>query len=341
MSLVWQIVGFLKSILQHPFFTGITFLILVWAIVAEKRSVQKYQQSNEGCKAAIKYLTDKKAQIGNSKTVIFESTEINNLGEKKGRIVWRWIEKHIRGETLAGNYKSQLMDNSFVLQEYPHVLARSIPRSSLSFVPTLLTAIGLLGTFWGISTGLSKFDLQAINQSDKLLAASIVVLGGMKTAFTSSLVGLGCASLFMLVLAWGSWARKKHRDKLRDDLDKIAILFTVEDANQKTALALSDAAQAMKGLTAQAIGQEVGKELKPIFQQISQELSTLREIKADQGQEVMNNLIQELRTDVILPIAERLDQSTKLTQEASKAVMNLQAELGSVSKNLADSILTK
>lgn len=341
MSAVWQILGVLKSILQHPFFAGITLLVLLWAFVAEQRSVQQYKQSDEGSKAAIKYLTETKAQTNSNETIIFRRTEIDqSLGEKTGRKVWRWIENYVRGELVAGKYKTQLKDNSFVLQQYPHVLSRSVPRSALSFVPTLLTAIGLLGTFWGISTGLSKFDLQAINQSDKLLAASIVVLGGMKTAFTSSLLGLGCASLFMLVLAWGSWARKKHRDKLRDDLDKIAILSTAEDTEQETALALSKAAQTMKGLTPQAIGKAVGTELAPIFEQIRQELSTLREIKADQGQDVMKNLIQELRTDVILPIAERLDQSAKLTQEASNAVMNLQAELGSVSKNLADSILT-
>ena len=162
----------------------------------------------------------------------------------------------------------------------------------------------------------------------------------MKTAFFSSLVGLGCASLFMVVLFACNLARKTIRDRLRHRLDKIAILSTTEDAAQNTALALSNAAETMKGLTPQAIGKAVGTELAPIFEQIRQELSTLKEIKADQGQEVIRNLFQELRTDVILPIAERLDQSAKLTYEASQAVINLQAELGSVSKNLADSILT-
>ena len=71
----------------------------------------------------------------------------------------------------------------------------------------------------------------------------------MKTAFTSSLVGLACASLFMLVLAWSVSARKKHQDKLRNDLDEIAVLSTSEVAEQNTALALSNAAQSMTNLT--------------------------------------------------------------------------------------------
>ncbi len=338
MFVVWQILGVLKSILEHPFFAGITLLILAWAWVTEIRSVQQYQQSNKVAEEAIKYLTSKKSQSNGSKQVFASHAEVEKLGNKG----WKWIEKHIQIETelVQEQYVIKIHDSSFILLQYPSVLARSIPRSSLSFVPTLLTAIGLIGTFWGISTGLSKFDLNAINQSDKLLAASIGVLGGMKTAFTSSLVGLACASLFMLVLAWSVSARKKQSDKLRKDLDDIAVLATPEVAEQKTALALIHAAQSMTNLTPQAIGQEVGAALKPIFDEIRKELSALSTIKADQGQEVMKNLIQELRTDVILPIADRLDQSAKLTQEASKAVMNLQAELGSVSKNLADSILT-
>ncbi len=336
MVVVWQILGVLKSILEHPFFSGITLLILLWAWVQEIRSVQEYHQSNKVTQEAITYLKAKKSQNNSSQQVVATYSEVERLGRK----VWNWIGEHIETELVQGNYRIKVQNDSFILLQYPSVLARSIPRSSLSFVPTLLTAIGLIGTFWGISTGLSKFDLKAINQSDKLLAASIGVLGGMKTAFTSSLVGLACASLFMLVLAWSVSARKKHRDKLRNDLDEIAILSTSEDAAQNTALALSNAAQTMINLTPQAIGQEVGKALKPVFDEIYKELSSLREIKKDQGQEVMKNLIQELRTDVILPIAERLDQSAKLTQEASNAVMNLQSELGSVSKNLADSILT-
>ncbi len=332
MFVVWQILGVLKSILEHPFFAGITLLILAWAWVTEFRDVQKYQQANKVTGEAINYLIDQKSQRNSSEKIIA-------IVEKPDRTIWNWIENHIETEFINGKYGLKIHDNSFILLQYPSVLARSIPRSSLSFVPTLLTAIGLIGTFWGISTGLAKFDLNAINQSDKLLAASIGVLGGMKTAFTSSLVGLACASLFMLVLAWSTSARKKNRDKLRNYLDDIAV-STTEDAEQRTALALSNAAQSMTNLTPQAIGQEVGAALKPIFQEICQELSALKEIKKDQGQDVMKNLIQELRTDVILPIADRLDQSAKLTQEASKAVMNLQAELGSVSKNLADSILT-
>ena len=298
----------------------------------------RYQQTE--CKVTEKAINCiKNSNTNNGQAVIFRQEEVVRNYDSQ---VWDWLKEHLAGRLDPTNklYKTQTQDNRFVLLKYPNVLARSIPRSALSFVPTLLTAIGLLGTFFGISTGLSKFDLGAINESEKLLAASIGVLAGMKTAFFSSLVGLGCASLFMVVLFVCGLVRKMHRDRLRHKLDKIAILSTTEDADQSTALALSNAARTMTGLTPQAIGQEVGAALTPVFKQSHQELKILREIKADQGQEVLKSLIQELRVDVLLPIAERLDRSAELTQLASQAVMNLQTELGGISKSLADSILT-
>lgn len=319
---------------ESALFVALAVVVFLSASVLEILFVIYQLRECKVIEKAINYLNRNRGQA-----VALKSQEVNH--DRDGQ-VWKWLKEHLAGsvESNTKEYKLQIQGDRFILAEYPSVLARSIPRSPLSFIPTLLTAIGLLGTFWGISTGLSKFDLGAINESNKLLAASIGVLAGMKTAFFSSLVGLGCASAFMVVLFACSLVRKIQRDRLRRKLDKIAVLSTTEDAAQSTALALSEAAKTMKGLTPQAIGQEVGAALTPVFNQIHQELKTLREIKADQGQEVLKNLIQELRADVLLPIAERLDRSAELTQSASQAVMNLQTELGGISKSLADSILT-
>lgn len=59
-----------------------------------------------------------------------------------------------------------------------------------NYTPTLLTSLGILGTFCGIVAGLLGFDIANIDGSiDKLLL-------GMKTAFTTSLVGMGLSILF-------------------------------------------------------------------------------------------------------------------------------------------------
>ncbi|NJL65716.1 MAG: hypothetical protein HC894_00470 [Microcoleus sp. SM1_3_4] len=69
-------------------------------------------------------------------------------------------------------------------------------------------------------------------------------------------------------------------------------------------------------------------------------MSALKQIKADQGEEILNNLLLGLRTQVIEPVAARLDSSAQLTHEASEAVRELKNELGGISASLAQSILT-
>lgn len=57
-------------------------------------------------------------------------------------------------------------------------------RRTMDLFPTFLSTLGVLGTFWGITIGLSEFDT-------KNLEGSIpVLLEGLKTAFCTSLLGM-------------------------------------------------------------------------------------------------------------------------------------------------------
>lgn len=57
-------------------------------------------------------------------------------------------------------------------------------------IPSVFTTLGILGTFVGIFFGLQKFDVNNINDSIPPL------LEGMKTAFSTSIVGILCSLVF-------------------------------------------------------------------------------------------------------------------------------------------------
>lgn len=72
-----------------------------------------------------------------------------------------------------------------------HFLGRA--RNLVRYTPTLLTSLGIFGTFLGIAIGLINFDHSNIEGSiDDLLA-------GMKTAFITSLVGMFFSILFKFI----------------------------------------------------------------------------------------------------------------------------------------------
>ena len=54
----------------------------------------------------------------------------------------------------------------------------------IEYAPTLMTSLGILGTFWGVVLGLLDFDTINIDRSIPNL------LSGLKTAFVTSILGM-------------------------------------------------------------------------------------------------------------------------------------------------------
>lgn len=57
-------------------------------------------------------------------------------------------------------------------------------KRTVDLFPTFLSTLGVLGTFWGITIGLSEFNTQDLDKSIPVL------LEGLKTAFYTSLLGM-------------------------------------------------------------------------------------------------------------------------------------------------------
>ncbi|MEH2037020.1 hypothetical protein [Nostoc sp.] len=335
---VWNIVWH-----NEPFHWAVAFVLVV-AIIVELCTLLQYWLSECGTtEAAIKF-------IKKGKNVKL-SNEVHN-----------WLKDHL-GTDDYNKFRQQ--DGKFILVKYPSVLTQPIPRSSLRFVTTLCTAIGLLGTFYGIQQGLQGINLST-EDTKELITASKELLVGMKTAFSTSMMGLGSGSLFTLVLFGCDSLRQKRRDSLRQKLKAIATLKTADNSNHEIAEALSLVAKNLTGLkqlnaegigeavgrsiaekfaglnqlSAQAIGEAIGQQIKPALREIFKEQKKLREIQENQGQRVLEEFIKDLQIQVLEPIADRLDKSAELTQQASEAVLNLHRELSGISQGLASSILT-
>ncbi|PHM07424.1 hypothetical protein [Nostoc sp. 'Peltigera malacea cyanobiont' DB3992] len=342
---VWNIVWH-----NEPFHWAVAFVLVV-AIIVELCTLLQYWLSECGTtEASIKFLSNLK----------------NGKNVKLSNKVRPWLKEHL-GTDDSNKFRQQ--DSNFILIKYPSVLAHPIPRSSLRFVTTLCTAIGLLGTFYGIQQGLQGINLST-EDTKELITASKELLVGMKTAFSTSMMGLGSGSLFLLVLFGCDSLRQIRRDSLRHKLKAIATLKTADNDNHEVAEALSLVAKNLTGLkqlnaegigqavgrsiaeqfaglnqlSAQAIGQAVGEQVQtailPALRAIFKEQQQLRQLQENQGQRVLEELIKDLRIQVLEPIADRLDKSAELTQQASEAVLSLHRELGGISQSLASSILT-
>lgn len=92
--------------------------------------------------------------------------------------------------------------------------------SFTQYAPTLLTTLGILGTFAGIIAGLFAFDVGDIDNSIGGL------LEGLKTAFVTSLAGMALSILYKLLVSTG-WISPKQADLIDEDELGVADLYAV------------------------------------------------------------------------------------------------------------------
>jgi len=286
--------------------------------------------------------------------------EFKNLGKKfqilkdsKGNLTARdkWFDEHLAERKVNNS------DKKFRLHQYPQEIA-VIPRSSLRFIPPILTAFGVLGTFWGMTVGLVGVKIDPNNVSESLNGA-ITLIDGMKTAFITSLLGLGSSTVLSGILAGTDKWRRDKCYELRRQLDEVAILetpervmgrlnfeSTAEAAKQLSGLASQFNAEAIGAAVGQAIADKfdaiVKESLAPTFNRIADSQSRLEKLTNNQS-EVLSSLIGNMKTELIVPVTERLDRSADLLErsasvleDASGAIQSLNKDLGEIALKLGE-----
>ena len=358
-----------SSNLGNIVFVGIIIFAAAVFLIFEIRSVFSYKNGDDliATKDAIDFLN--KYKDSGWKYKDRDWIDSRNVDKKK---VFQWLVKYLDGEILDSKFRPKRQDQYFLLFSYPTILVKSVPRSPVYFAPTLLTALGILGTFTGIFAGLQGIDLTSISDNQNLLNASIKLLSGMKLAFVTSLFGLSLASAFMIILSFSGKVRQDYRKKLYKELNDIAYVESSgkilsrldsssnQNSNQRIEQSLSQISTSLARLsllTPQSISSAIKEslasednllvknliELKQINHKfllpISQDLQSILEIQENQKQTV-ELLVQQLRQELIEPVVERLDQSSKLTEDASSAVRELRNELGGIAQSLAGAVET-
>lgn len=89
------------------------------------------------------------------------------------------------------------------------------------YTPVLLTSLGILGTFTGIVSGLLNFDINNIDTSISTL------LGGMKTAFITSVIGV-CFSIGLKIIYTLGVKKEKVKEEQSVDLESVIKNFYIQ-----------------------------------------------------------------------------------------------------------------
>ncbi|MFT4941073.1 MAG: biopolymer transport protein ExbB/TolQ [Paraglaciecola sp.] len=178
-------------------------------------SAWKLKKNHSAYKSKLKELFDNFNEI----SAIPESP-IERFGEGAQQLVRRvCLTEKAKGRRTVVFSDGRVAVNQSVEQFIPPP-----PDQELKSLPTLLTIIGILGTFTGISFGLYNLG-SGWEDAAQLVDRAKDLLGGMKTAFFTSLAGMSASGVAMITLSMvESWQYRLYSDyitKIADMVDEI------------------------------------------------------------------------------------------------------------------------
>ncbi|WP_305811421.1 hypothetical protein [Photobacterium leiognathi] len=298
------------------------------------------------------------------------SNILDSKSLKKDQLVW--VTDHLvytpTQDGIAVETKGDLwLTKSPISQMLP-----TIDSSRYKLIPALLTSIGITGTFLGITLGLSEFTMAG--DSKALLASAAELLEGMKTAFYTSLAGLGTSALFMVWMKISSSVLAKAQKQLISTLSSqyfeaspIYYLKNMSNEGQKEVLEaqlrsasavelMGEKMEATSHVLAQlgtsfngeviakqistALVESIETSMSPMLRDIKQELGALKDIKEQSQKELVELLIQEMKSELIAPVAEELSKTSAAVTSSNEVTSQLNSNIERVVTSTSETVDT-
>ena len=198
-------------------------------------------------------------------------------------------------------------------------------------LPGVFTAIGLLGTFVGIATGLGGIDLDA--PSEERLEAIGNLMAGMSIAFLTSIVGI-TLSVWWLFEFRG--AERALKSALGGFLARAGKVFPVEQPHE-TLIRIGGSVAVLEGMEKTAEGikgsiQQLGEDLSGALENhlVTYVTEPLQNLNADLGHrqiEALERMVESFQNTLVSSVGERLTAFGDALRAASDYQVRAGAEL--------------
>jgi len=197
-----------------------------------------------------------------------------------------------------------------------------------------IVAVGIIGTFWGISVGLYAFDENDIQASVPKL------LEGMKTAFATSIIGMSFSWLLGVIQVGFSRETAGTGDPVVDRLtDNGAKLEEILTANKKTNTDIGDLSDQIKLLR-----QDTTNDSKKVTKAITEQNTALGERFKESSEAIVTTITEQNKAlgETFKESLTGIDKTLQLTMEklsegASKEIIKaLENVITEFNNNLKD-----
>ena len=164
-------------------------------------------------------------------------------------------------------------------------------------IPSLLTSLGILGTFIGLMRGLSGLDM---SDAAKTMDSIPQMIGGMTFAFMTSIAGISCSLLFNMLNRMANGSATSAIDDFTDAFADLVMQKPLED-NVQMIIQSEDRAALLRHMSAdmgarvsEGIVSSVEKSLYPVTQSMNSFIMGQTQAQMDGVANIANQFIAQM-----------------------------------------------
>ena len=286
----------------------------------------------------------------------------DDAGNTTGKPVWQeagFVGKRLKGIWMRFLQNAEQLDRRGLptnVEDYINddTVTHGPGNATLAeLIPSLLTSLGILGTFMGLSSGLSSLN---ISDASALIEGIPDLLSGMKFAFGTSVAGISCSLIFNMLNRISQGSSYRTIDDFVSSFTQLAMSRPLDNdvqlicQNQDRNHMLAEVTGSMADRLADNMGAAISQALSPVAESMDRFLVGTTRQQIEGIGHIVNNFVREMNSSLngqfleMGRIMATINQSQALNADTMnvslRSVKGIVANAESL-QNITDSILTK
>ncbi len=270
---------------------------------------------------------------------------------KGGRPAWQ--EPRFLGRSLQLHWQKFLLNAQ-------HLDLRGIPCNTTDYInedtviyvpghaqfgeliPTLLTSLGILGTFIGLMQGLAGLD---VSNATKTMESIPILLDGMKYAFTTSIVGIAFSLIFNMTNRISIGHAYKAIDSFDEAFYELAMPRPLDPTvqlicqNQDSTAIIKTASDEITGKLVNSIEIAIGRSMQPVAMSMDNFIAGTTREQIEGVQRIVNQFVNQMNQSLNGQFQILSDNLNKVNKNQTISYENMHQNM-EATKVIAENITT-
>ncbi|MBQ8312582.1 MAG: hypothetical protein IJX84_05185 [Clostridia bacterium] len=269
----------------------------------------------------------------------------NTTSEKP---VWqesRFMGRRLRGYWLRFLQNAEQLDRRGLpcnVEDYINddTVAHGPGNANLAeMIPSMLTSLGILGTFMGMVRGIGGLDF---SNSDAIIEGVPTLLAGMQFAFGTSVAGVSCSIVFSMLNRIAQGSSYRAIDDFVESFTQLAMQRPLDNdvqlicQNQDSNHMLSTLTDTLPGQLAKSMEVSVSRAMQPVARSMDDFLVGATRAQVDGVGRIVNNFVNQMNTSLNHQFLELGRTLTEINQNQQLSLERMDQSMETASAIVGD-----